>query len=129
MENREQIFQDYYKLDSDTFIKVKKLSEARRESYFTDSFKAELSHYGINAIILRTMLRYNRYFECEKIIDFFATHKVDVSTLKVLDFGCGVGDYGITMARHGANVFFCDFAPLTDFVKFLDEEFRDSEFW
>jgi 2-polyprenyl-3-methyl-5-hydroxy-6-metoxy-1,4-benzoquinol methylase len=118
IEDREQIFRDYYKLDDWYFYKIKELSTSPREAYFTEDFTNALKYYGVNAIIMRTMLRYTRYRKSQTIVDFFDNNHIDMRDMKVLDFGCGVGDYGITLARRGATVTFCDFPEIIDFVKF-----------
>jgi len=115
MENREKIFQEYYEFNESTMLKINELAAHPREDYFKESFKEELKFYGVNAIIMRTMLRYTRYNKSNKIIEFFGDK---LRNMKVLDFGCGVGDYGMTIARCGAHVTFCDFEELIDFVKF-----------
>lgn len=111
MEDRGKVLKEYYALSDSEFEFMKTLARSPRENYFNPDFLKKLGK--VNAIILRTMLGYDRYFEADKILSF-----LDPRGLKVLDFGCGVGDYGISMARGGANVVFCDFKDLTDFVEF-----------
>jgi 2-polyprenyl-3-methyl-5-hydroxy-6-metoxy-1,4-benzoquinol methylase len=115
MEDRNHIFQEYYKFDDPTMLKIEALSTSPRENYFEESFKRELASYGVNAVIMRTMLQYTRYRKSDMIIEFLGSK---LNGMKVLDFGCGIGDYGMAMARCGAQVTFCDFPELIDFVQF-----------
>lgn len=73
----------------------------------------------INPSITRTMIAYDRYFEADNIIDKLGEEIK--KGLKILDFGCGVGDYGIKMAKAGGKVTFYDFQEFIDFVKYRVE--------
>lgn len=55
-------------------------------------------------MITRTFLEYDRYWEVGQIMDRMKKLGVDFKTLHVLDYGCGVADYGIALAREGARV-------------------------
>lgn len=57
-----------------------------------------------NGPMRRMFLDYNRYFEAGAIEDALESMHVDFTKLKVLDYGCGVSDYGIYFARLGAKV-------------------------
>jgi 2-polyprenyl-6-hydroxyphenyl methylase/3-demethylubiquinone-9 3-methyltransferase len=67
---------------------------------------------------MRMMLRYDRYSESQYIDDFFFKNRVNLDNLEILDFGCGVGDYGMSFARKGAKVTFYDFKPQARFAEF-----------
>ncbi len=56
----------------------------------------------------RTMCLYNRYHEANLIIDELKFNNVNLKSIKVLDFGCACGDYGMALAREGAVVAFHD---------------------
>jgi hypothetical protein len=64
------------------------------------------------------MLVYTRYPEAKLIAHALQDLKVDIKRLKLLDFGCGVSDYGIFFARLGAEVIVYDNKVMTDFVAF-----------
>ena len=57
-----------------------------------------------NGPMRRMFLDYNRYFEAGAIEDALEAMHVNFEGFKVLDFGCGVADYGIYFARLGAFV-------------------------
>lgn len=79
------------------------LTMENRQAIF-DSYKG-----AKNKNMRRMFLDYNRYFECISIIDFMEKNLgINIRNLKVLDFGCGVGDYAIGFARCGAVVDFED---------------------
>lgn len=58
-------------------------------------------------------LGYSRYHEAELIYSQFGH-----MDFKVLDYGCGTGDYGIYLAREGADVDFWDFPRATKLVEY-----------
>lgn len=62
--------------------------------------------------IRHTMLHYDRYHEASLLDEAIGFQK----ELTILDFGCGVGDYGMYFLRKGARVTFYDFHPLLLFV-------------
>jgi SAM-dependent methyltransferase len=69
--------------------------------------------------IERPFLLYDRYHEADQLVAEFVKRKVPFSDLRVLDFGCGVGDYGITFVRKGSSVLFEDISEqYIDFVKY-----------
>lgn len=109
---------EFYNLSPEKFEEVKQLASSPRKLYFTDAFRKKLENLKVNAIIIRTMMKYDRYRECESIYNFLIKHNIKLKGLDILDFGCGVGDYGIFMARKGAKVTFCDFPELINFAKF-----------
>lgn len=61
-----------------------------------------------NSSMRRMFLDYNRYYEASCIYN--TLNKLiyagldNTPNFRVLDFGCGVADYGIYLARHGADV-------------------------
>jgi hypothetical protein len=112
MENRKNLFAEFYKLDSGTFEKI--LSFNNKQMYERSMFAQK---FGINPSVMRTMLDYNRYHEAGCIIKYFNENNISFN-LNVLDFGCCVGDYGISLARLGANVTFYDFDDAIDFPVF-----------
>lgn len=61
-----------------------------------------------NSSMRRMFLDYTRYFEAEAIINHLKTLGTKFQELRVLDFGCGVADYGISFAREGSDVFLFD---------------------
>lgn len=72
-----------------------------------------------SSLIIRSFLNYNRYFEADWIIGRLKIlFEKDVKGLKVLDFGCGVGDYGLSFLREGSDVTFYDIPYMIDFAKF-----------
>lgn len=67
----------------------------------------------------RTFLAYDRYSESELILEELKRKNFDISSLIVMDYGCAVGDYGITFARNGATAMFYDIDQAAiDFVKY-----------
>lgn len=66
----------------------------------------------------RMMVKYDRYSEANRILDFFRKNYGGVKRKKILDFGCGVGDYGLLFAREKAIVDFYDYKPYVDFVQY-----------
>lgn len=80
--------------------------------------------YGIHR-----MLGYDRYFEAGHILSSLEHDRGELlSDLTVLDFGCGVGDYGFSFGRQGSQVIFYDFTPLLNFIRFrLEREQRPFE--
>lgn len=58
----------------------------------------------INRNIKRMFLDYDRYFEAEAIEDALESMHQDISKMVVLDYGCGVADYGIYFGRLGSRV-------------------------
>lgn len=71
----------------------------------------------------RQILEYNRYYEADKLLEA-VQHDwgKDFSHFSAVDYGCGVGDYGITFARAGAFPVFIDFPVECEFVKFRIEQ-------
>jgi 2-polyprenyl-3-methyl-5-hydroxy-6-metoxy-1,4-benzoquinol methylase len=64
-------------------------------------------------------LNYNRYAEAAYILQGLYRFHEPLSKLKILDFGCGVGDYGTFLLRAGAKqVDFFDFPRAVNFVGF-----------
>lgn len=53
-------------------------------------------------------LKYTRYFEASEIYKTLVQYKENISQLKMLDYGAGVGDYAMFFGREGAEVFFYD---------------------
>lgn len=79
-----------------------------------DDFNWFVHNNKIEYAIARTMVLYNRLYEAKIVISNLPTF-----SLNALDFGCGVGDYGIELAKSGACVTFYDMQEiLLDFVKF-----------
>ncbi|TAL08186.1 MAG: class I SAM-dependent methyltransferase [Nitrospirae bacterium] len=62
---------------------------------------------------------YSRYHEAELILRYFIKNHIDIVNLRVLDYGCGVGDYGIYLLTAGAKqVDFYDFPRAVKFVEY-----------
>jgi len=57
-----------------------------------------------NGSLERMFLYYNRYYEAGLIFDALKRNDTSMKNFKVLDYGCGVADYGIYFARLGADV-------------------------
>lgn len=74
---------------------------------------------GQNHSIVRHMFtHYNRYHEAELIAKWFVENNIKMD-FSVLDYGCGVGDYGIYLLRQGVNdVSFYDYPRSTKFVDY-----------
>ena len=62
----------------------------------------------VNRNTKRMMLDYNRYHEAHQIYDRITRNGEDVTGMNVLDFGCGVADYGIYFGRDNAMVSLID---------------------
>lgn len=83
-----------------------------------------------NFILERTMTLYDRYFEAGFIVRELESRSVNFANLKVLDYGCACGDYGMTFARKGSKVSFLDTVPAcVEFAKYRMalENFNVSE--
>jgi len=52
----------------------------------------------------RMMCDYDRYWEADRVLNKLRELGADISALRVLDFGCGPADYGLTFARAGAQL-------------------------
>jgi hypothetical protein len=66
--------------------------------------------------IQRTMCEYDRYHEAGELIK---TLEPELNShFCVVDYGCGVGDYGMAFGRMGCMVLFYDLDPEIDFVNF-----------
>ena len=79
-----------------------------------------------NGPMRRMFLDYNRYFEAGAIEDALESMHVDFSTIKVLDYGCGVADYGIYFARLGSYVRLLDID--SDALNFAIHRFKLEHF-
>lgn len=79
-----------------------------------------ISEGGMQHRLVRHMLvDYNRYFEAKLIYDYFIEIGVKIHKLNVLDYGCGVGDYGIYFLRRGCKkVTFWDFPRATKLIDY-----------
>lgn len=67
-------------------------------------------------------LDYDRYRYADKIIATLNDHGEDFNKLSVLDYGCGVADYGFSFGRKGATVIFYDNRTYINFVRFRLEK-------
>lgn len=74
---------------------------------------------GLDHRIVRHMfVNYNRYAEVKYIVNWFYEKKIPID-FPVLDYGCGVADYGIYLLRQGVkNVDMYDFPRATEFVDY-----------
>jgi 2-polyprenyl-3-methyl-5-hydroxy-6-metoxy-1,4-benzoquinol methylase len=62
---------------------------------------------------------YSRYHEGRLINNWFIDNKIARDGLEVLDYGCGVGDYGMYLLRRSKiNVTFYDFPRSSEFVDY-----------
>lgn len=61
---------------------------------------------------------YSRYYEADLVRNAMSQEGEDLTKLKVLDYGCGAGDYGMEFARRGAKVDFYDYPRATQFVAY-----------
>lgn len=67
--------------------------------------------------LAHTFLDYDRYFEAHLVYSFLK--KNSWHNQSILDYGCGVGDYGIFLINKGHSLVFYDIDKVyTDFVKF-----------
>ena len=80
----------------------------------------------VDKYIRRMFLMYDRYYEADNILKHFKS----VKDMRVLDYGAGVGDYGMTFTRDGALVDYFDFKIYLDFIKYRMERegFRNSDY-
>lgn len=70
-------------------------------------------------IVRHMFVDYSRYYEAKLIRKWFFEAGVALKDITVLDYGCGVGDYGILLLREGAKeVMFYDFPRSTNFVNY-----------
>lgn len=69
------------------------------------------------SFVKRIIVEYDRYHEADLVINALKKSGVDFEHLKVLDFGCGAGDYGISFARLGAKVYFYDDESMLNIIK------------
>lgn len=88
--------------------------------YGEDRLKIWEAYKGYpHKIVRRMFVDYSRYFEAKLINESLEGLNVDVSSLIILDFGCGAGDYGMFFARKGvAHVDCWDFPRSSDFVDY-----------
>lgn len=76
-----------------------------------------------NGPMKRMFLEYDRYFEAELIKNALMSMHVDFKNLRVLDYGCGVADYGIYFARLKSAVCLYDIDDeALEFAKFRFEK-------
>ncbi len=80
----------------------------------------------INQYIKRMFLEYDRYYEADNLLKHFGS----VKGMRILDYGAGVGDYGMVFARDGARVDYLDFKINLDFIQFrmAREGFVDGDY-
>lgn len=70
-------------------------------------------------IVKHMFTEYQRYHEAGLIEKALALQHIDLKNLKILDYGCGVGDYGIYLLRAGAKqADFYDFPRSTQLVSY-----------
>lgn len=69
-------------------------------------------YYGVSLQIMNMFCNYTRYFEAQAIVDELGEREI-----KALDFGCGVGDYGMGFLRNGWQADFYDKKMMLDFVE------------
>lgn len=81
-----------------------------------DDYLADGGMYHKN--VRHMFTEYNRYYEADLITLTMQQRGVDLTKLKVLDYGCGAGDYGIEFCRKGASVSFYDFPRSTQLVAY-----------
>lgn len=79
-----------------------------------------LAQGGLSHKIVRHMfVDYSRYHEAALIADHLSGIGVRLSRLKILDYGAGVGDYGMHFLRQGARtVAFYDYPRSTQFIDY-----------
>lgn len=76
-------------------------------------------YYNLSLQIMNMFVNYTRYFEAQLIVDELGEREI-----KALDFGCGVGDYGVGFLRNGWQADFYDRDLMLDFVKArIEDEF------
>lgn len=75
-------------------------------------------------------LQYTRYRKAETILNTLKELGEQISNLRVLDYGSGVGDYGFVFGRQGAKVTFFDRKEELDFSKYrVSKEPITSQFF
>ena len=74
------------------------------------------------AYIAWPWLKYTRYGKAEFILHSLQKLGEDITKIKVLDYGSGVGDYGFVFGRAGADVTFFDKQEQLDFSKYRVEK-------
>lgn len=88
------------------------MEEVAERQNIWDAYKG-LRHENVE----RMFLSYNRYYEAGLISDWLKANEPEFSELRVLDYGCGVGDYGIYLIRQGVqSAAFYDFPRAVNFV-------------
>lgn len=93
---------------------TKDISETKEQrlEFFSEYYKLSLQ-------IMNMFVNYTRYFEAQLIVDELGDREI-----KALDFGCGVGDYGIAFMRNGWKADFYDRELMLDFVQArIEKEF------
>lgn len=74
----------------------------------------------VQAHMSRMMLHYSRYQRAFRVVRTFS-NVLDADkrkNLRILDYGCGVADYGLVFALFGYDVLICDIdSPKLDFAK------------
>ncbi len=71
-----------------------------------------------NRTVKHMFVDYSRYYESDCILATLYHTGIEPKDLHVLDYGCGVGDYGIEFSRRGANASFYDFPRSTRLVAY-----------
>jgi SAM-dependent methyltransferase len=118
MENRLELLAKYYNVGLDVIEGIAAIPSGDNRGKQTSERKVILAQFGIGTQIFRTMVNYSRYTEAAHILAKLNSIKRPIEGLRVLDFGCGVSDYGVFFARRGAKISVCDKAEMLNFVKF-----------
>ena len=100
---------------------------AQRQTLWNAYIKDHQPDATVAHHLQRMLFAYTRYPEAES-----ALNHLPHTGGHVLDFGCGVGDYGVSFARRSWTVSFCDVPEILEFVRFrcrheaINAEFIES---
>lgn len=82
-----------------------------------------MEYHDIPRHFYRPFLEYDRYYEADLIIAELKRREVDLSKLKVLDYGCGIGDYTMAFLREGSHVApYDEYEEVLNFLRFRMEK-------
>jgi len=80
-------------------------------------FQDYLRKFNVNPDLVWSWLLYDRYYEANILRRYLL--KKGITKFHGLDYGCGVGDYGVYLLKHfDCSMDFHDFDYMLDFVKF-----------
>lgn len=109
MDYRKDLLSEYYKVPLEVIDDLKEIPAKER--------KDMCKKYQINPYVFRTLLDYNRYYDCN-VIHNFLIPMGNIRGMNILDFGCLVSDYGFYFGMLGMTVTFCDIKEHADFADY-----------